>query len=107
MNKVHLQYETRDASLVSATKDPNAALSQVDEALVVHAKLLSDLSEELIHTRNRFYGVLMPDVPTSCENGTHGAEPILSPLAEAIVDQSHLVRTMLRDLRNINSRCAV
>lgn len=87
-------------------RDPNEAVSQVDEALEEHAKVLSQLSEELIRSRSCFRAVLLPDAPTGCPNEASPA-PIRSPLAEAIAGQTHLARTMLLDLRSINNRSTV
>ncbi|MEG0182013.1 MAG: hypothetical protein RR704_00955 [Stenotrophomonas sp.] len=87
-------------------RDPNEAVSQVDEALEEHAKVLSQLSEELIRSRSCFRAVLMPDVPTGCTNEASPV-PILSPLAETITGQTKLARTMLLDLRSLNNRSTV
>lgn len=104
---VEVKSRAGQATAALGRREPNQLMPQVTEALEEHASLLSELSEELINTRNRFYAVLMPDAPTSCGNEAGGAVPILSPVAEIIVGQSSLVRTMLRDLRNINSRSTV
>lgn len=97
-----------DATAITARdkSDPNEAVSQVDEALEEHAKVLSQLSEELIRSRQCFRAVLLPDAPTGCPSEVSPA-PIRSPLAEAIAGQTQLARTMLLDLRSINNRSTV
>ncbi|WP_315386598.1 hypothetical protein [uncultured Stenotrophomonas sp.] len=103
-NRLH-QY---DANAISACEpsDPNQRVSEVDEALEEHAKVLSQLSEELIRARQCFRAVLLPDAPTGCPNDASPA-PIRSPLVEAIAGQTQLARSILIDLRTLNNRSTV
>lgn len=86
--------------------EPDKFVSQVDEVLEEHAKALSQLSEELIRSRQCFRAVLLPDGAEGC-NSPCEPEPMRSPLAQAIVGQTQLVRSMLLDLRSLNNRSTV
>lgn len=85
---------------------PDKFVSQVDEVLEEHAKALIQLSEELIRSRQCFRAVLLPDGAEGC-NSPGEPEPMRSPLAQAIVGQTQLVRSMLLDLRSLNNRSTV
>lgn len=87
-------------------RDPNEAVSQVDEVLEEHAKALSQLSEELIRARQCFRAVLLPEGAEGCASPGEPT-PMRSPLAQAIVSQTQLVRSMLLDLRSLNNRSTV
>jgi len=97
-----------DATAITACdpRAPDQFVSQVDEVLAQHANLLTELSEELIRARQCFRAVLLPDGPEGCASPGE-PEPMRSPLAQAIVGQTQLVRSMLLDLRSLNNRSTV
>lgn len=102
------QYDPKFGCTEQRAIEQEKAVSQVDELLTEHARLLSDLSEEIGRTRRCFDVVLMPEPPAG--NATSQGidpSPARSALGYAIKDQSDRVRSMLADLRSINSRSTV
>lgn len=102
------QYDTRYGCTGQQAIEQEKAISQVDELLTEHAHLLSNLSDEIARARSCFDAVLLPEPPTSNSDSANAApSPARSALCYAIKDQSDRVRSMLADLRSINSRSTV
>lgn len=102
------QYDPKYGCTDQQAIEQQKAISQVDELLTEHARLLSDLSDEIACARRCFDVVLLPEPPTG-NSASPQAEPspARSALGYAIKDQSDRVRSMLADLRSINSRSTV
>ncbi len=84
------------------------AVSQMDELLTEHARLLGELSDEISRSRHCFEAVLIPEPPVGIAASPNSdPSPARSALGYAIKDQTDRVRLMLADMRSINSRSTV
>ncbi|MCU1139448.1 hypothetical protein [Stenotrophomonas maltophilia] len=102
------QYDPKFGCTGQTFIEPEKGASQVDELLTEHARLLSDLSDEIVRARHCFDAVLLPEPPTGNSDSPNvDPSPARSALGYAIKDQSDRVRSMLASLRSINSRSTV
>jgi hypothetical protein len=102
------QYDPKFGCTGQTYIEQEKAASQVDELLTEHARLLSDLSDEISCARRCFDAVLLPEPPTGNSASPNvDPSPARSALGYAIKDQSDRVRSMLVSLRSINSRSTV
>ncbi|MDV3515184.1 hypothetical protein [Stenotrophomonas sp. C1657] len=102
------QYDPKYGCTGQQAIEQEKAVSQVDELLTEHARLLSDLSDEIARARHCFDVVLLPEPPT-CNSASPNVDPspAHSALGYAIKDQSDRVSSMLADLRSITDRSTV
>lgn len=102
------QYDPKFGCTGQTCIEQEKGASQVDELLTEHARLLSDLSDEIVRARHCFDAVLLPEPPTANSDSPNvDPSPARSAIGYAIKDQSDRVRSMLASLRSINSRSTV